>query len=95
MAKYPEAFLPSLDMPDYEKVLLKNFPQFSLYRNLGEFVEKYKLIPSEMITGKFKDFEYLTNQDWEVAKWSFYLYLKVRMDLEDECTHEAIKEGFF
>ena len=95
MPKYPEAVLPSLDIPEYERVLLKNFPLFSVYRNISEFVQKYNIYPCDVITGKFKDFEYLLSKDWEVVKWSYYLYLKVRMDIEDECEIENMKEGFF
>ena len=95
MNKFPEAVMPSLDLPEYERVLLKNFPQFSVYRNLSEFVQKYSIFPCDVITGKFNDFEYLTGKDWDSVKWSYYLYLKLRMDLEDECEIENMKQGFF
>ena len=87
MDPFPEAELPDLTIKnDLEKRFVKSFPQFSVYRQLAEFSAKYKIDPVNIINGDLIDFRDLTEEDWQVAKHSFLLYMKVRLDIIDDCT---------
>lgn len=93
--------IPPMDLPntavmtELEKKLLKFFPQFSVYRELGAFSEKYKLDPKDYLTGEVFDFIYFGDPDWEYYKPAYVLYSKIKQDLFCECKQAPYTENYF
>ena len=95
MEPFPPVEVPSLDLPEAEITLLKDLPQIKLYHTLADFSSRHSLDPVKFIQGEVSDYEHLVDRDWQAAKWTFYLYSKVKLDVQAECEDAKFTDHYF
>lgn len=82
-------------MNELEKKLLKSLPLFMIYRELSVFCAKNSMIPKNYLTGEVFDYIHFTEEDWNIHKWPYILYAKLKQDIYKECKHSAFTPNYF
>ena len=94
MDPFPQADYPELSSNPVEDEIMKSLPQPSVYRGVADFCQRFGLTPTGL-SGDIQDFDKFSIQDWDVVKPTFSLYLKLKLDIKNECNFVKFTEDYY